>query len=196
VALLNFMGKKQKKTSSPAAPELLLLERVSRLLRSASFAQGLHPAQWEALRYIALANSFSNSPRALALYLGATKGTISQTVAALVAKGLILKVARHGDERSVALHLSDAGKALLAHDPLMPIQTTLAEMGDKTRKRFSKGLLEIAQTKLLKTQSVEFGMCLNCRFYREENGGFCMNFSTPLPPEKTNLLCAAFAGAN
>ena len=82
------MAKKLKNNAQSPAQDLLLLERVSRLARAASFEHGLHPAQWEALRYLASANIFSNSPKALARYLGATKGTVSQTLAALVAKGL------------------------------------------------------------------------------------------------------------
>ena len=62
------------------------LERLSRLIRQQGFHEGLNPAQWEALRYVSRANRFSNSPGALAQYLGSTKGTVSQTILSLEKK--------------------------------------------------------------------------------------------------------------
>ena len=72
------MSKKSDRADDVAAGQTLArLERLARLMRSASQTQGLNAAQWEALRYLSRANSFSNSPGALTRYLGATKGTIS-----------------------------------------------------------------------------------------------------------------------
>src|SRR3546814_13923422 len=59
---------------------IVLLDRLSRLTRELQFVDGLNPAQWEALRFLATANKYSRSPTALAEYLGATKGTVSQTL--------------------------------------------------------------------------------------------------------------------
>src|SRR3546814_7076019 len=56
---------------------IVLLDRLSRLTRELQFVDGLNPAQWEALRFLATANKYSRSPTALAEYLGATKGTVS-----------------------------------------------------------------------------------------------------------------------
>ena len=62
------------------------LERLARIMRAREHEGGLNPAQWEALRYLSRANRFSDSPGALTRYLGATKGTISQTLMALERK--------------------------------------------------------------------------------------------------------------
>ena len=62
---------------------LELMERLSRLVGQTGHAHGMKPAQWDALRYLARANRFSRTPGALTAYLGATKGTVSQTVIAL-----------------------------------------------------------------------------------------------------------------
>ena len=40
--------------------------RLARLLRARGHSNGLNPAQWEALRYLAVANQFSNTPGAMA----------------------------------------------------------------------------------------------------------------------------------
>src|SRR3546814_3015773 len=67
---------------------IVLLDRLSRLTRELQFVDGLNPAQWEALRFLATANKYSRPPPALAEYLGATKGTVSQNLIAPESKGL------------------------------------------------------------------------------------------------------------
>ena len=50
------------------------LERLARVMRAREHEDGLNPAQREALRYVARANRFSNTPGALkALMAGAEK---------------------------------------------------------------------------------------------------------------------------
>ena len=66
-----------------------LVDRLSRLAHSLQYSQGLNPAQWNALRYLARANKYSTSPGVLAEYFRTTKGTVSQTLIALESKGLI-----------------------------------------------------------------------------------------------------------
>lgn len=196
MALFTTMAKKLKIKAQLPAQDLLLLERVSRLLRSASFEHGLYPAQWEVLRYLAAANVFSNSPKALARYLGATKGTVSQTVGTLVSKGLVVKSARAGDERSVTLVVSEAGHAMLKQDPLQFAVTSIEAMGDKTRRRFSKGLLEILTAETLRVGEPQFGDCTACRYAREREGIYCMKFTTAIETQNVNLLCVEFVASN
>ena len=57
-----------------------LIDRVGRVTRGLQFVNGLSPAQWESLRFIARANRYSSNPTALAKFLGSTKGTVSQTL--------------------------------------------------------------------------------------------------------------------
>src|SRR6266540_3826854 len=98
------------KTAAAGRQIVQSLERLSRLMRASEFGDGLNPAQWEALRYLARANRFSNSPGALTRYLAATKGTISQTVIALERKGYIAKANRPGEKRSIILTLTARGE--------------------------------------------------------------------------------------
>ena len=166
------------------------LERLARLIRSAGHAGELHPVQWEALRYVARANQFSNSPGALAKYLGATKGTVSQTVLALVKKGLLEKQARDGDWRSVALLLTAQSQKLLSNDPLQHLQKSIATLSEKTRKRFAKGVSEILASEHVRQQEPSFGTCKTCRYFREDGqAGSCMFFSVELKVEIVTLIC-------
>jgi DNA-binding MarR family transcriptional regulator len=93
------------------------LERLTRLIRADEHTGDLNPAQWSALRYLSRCNRFSNAPAALTRYLGATKGTVSQTLIALQRKGLIEKSARPGEARSVVLSITEEGERRLQADP-------------------------------------------------------------------------------
>jgi DNA-binding MarR family transcriptional regulator len=87
------------------------------LIRADEHTGDLNPAQWGALRYLSRCNRFSNAPAALTRYLGATKGTVSQTLIALERKGLIEKSVRPGEARSVILSLTEEGEKRLLADP-------------------------------------------------------------------------------
>lgn len=172
------------------------LERLARLMRANEHAGGLNPAQWEALRYLARANRFSNSPGALTRYLGATKGTVSQTVIALERKGLVTKTVREGERRSVVLVLTAKGEAELARDPWLKIAEDSDELGGKTRKRLAKGLGELLQAELTRGGHNAFGQCGTCRFFREKGrdgapGGphLCMLLEQALTEPDSRRIC-------
>ncbi|MDJ0948709.1 MAG: MarR family transcriptional regulator [Alphaproteobacteria bacterium] len=105
-----------------------LISRLGRAVQCVQFTHGLNPAQWEALRYIARANRYSRTPSALAEYLGTTKGTASQTVKALEAKGYLERRQTAADRRVSRLELTDAGSKLLALDPLRRVEASLAHL--------------------------------------------------------------------
>jgi DNA-binding MarR family transcriptional regulator len=172
---------------------LIQLERVARLVRAESHAGGINPAQWEALRYLKRCNRFSNSPMALARFLDATKGTVSQTVKALERKGLIAKAGREGERRSVTLTLTEKGQAALADDPLTEHLASLAALGGKTRRRLGKGLGEIIESETRRRGIQEFGPCPPCRYFRKggDEPRHCMYFEAPLNDDETQQICVA-----
>jgi DNA-binding MarR family transcriptional regulator len=174
------------------------LERLSRLMRAAEFGNGLNPAQWEALRFLARANRFSNSPGALTRYLGATKGTISQTVKALERKKLIEKSERPGEKRSVVLRLTDAGAKMMAKDPWSALAQSCDALGGKTRRRMDRGLAEVLAQEVARRLGPTFGSCTSCRFWRAEGRSddalgphLCMLFDEPLAEIETTQICIA-----
>ncbi len=190
------MAKKAKKTEIESAETTSgQLERLARLIRQAGHAGGLHPVQWEALRYLARANHFSNSPGAMAKYMGATKGTVSQTVLALVKKGLMTKGARAADSRSVAVELTEQGTKLLSDDPLRDLEKSIAVLSDKTRKRFSKGVAEILEAEYVRQNEPSFGSCKSCRFYRDGDPDACIKFNVDLKSSELKLICVEHVAA-
>lgn len=107
-----------------------LVNRLGRGVHCLQYAEGLNPAQWDALRYIARANRYSRNPSALASYLKITKGTASQTIKALESKGLVGREQHCTDRRAVHLVVTPAGQAALDRDPLRQLEITIAELGD------------------------------------------------------------------
>lgn len=185
------MSKKSDRADEVADGKTLArLERLARLMRSASQTQGLNAAQWEALRYVSRANSFSNSPGALTRYLGATKGTTSQTLLSLIKKGAIAKVTRSDDGRSVKLELTEAGLKILEGDPLLSLDKAIADLGDKTSKRFTKGLGELLRMEVNRQGEPSFGNCGNCTHASKNQGEvLCGALNVDVNADDAQKLC-------
>jgi DNA-binding MarR family transcriptional regulator len=186
-----------------ASSIVFALERLSRLMRAAEFGNGLNPAQWVALRFLARANRFSNSPGALTRYLGATKGTISQTVKALERKKLIEKSGRPGEKRSVVLRLTQAGRSMMTRDPWSAIAESCDALGGKTRRRMDRGLADVLAQEITRRLAPSFGRCATCRFWRAEarvddvlGPHLCMLYDEPLSETETAQICIAHEPAN
>ncbi|WP_421692890.1 MarR family winged helix-turn-helix transcriptional regulator [Aestuariivirga sp.] len=179
------------------------LERLGRVMRAREHEGGLNPAQWEALRFLARANRFSDSPSALTRYLGATKGTISQTLMALERKGYIAKAARAGGRKSLRLSLTEKGREALSRDPWADIARSIDALGGKTRRRLHRGLDEVLDAELKRADLASFGVCTTCRFFREKGSTgqtpgphFCMLFEDGLTEQDSVLICIAHAAAH
>jgi DNA-binding MarR family transcriptional regulator len=190
------MARKDDEDSLPPAAESLgKLERLARLLRQSGHAKGLNPVQWEALRYLARCNALSHSPGAMARYLGSTKGTVSQTIKALEKKELLTKRVDAKDSRGIELYLSDTGKALLADDDFNVVKADIAELSEKTRRRFDRALDALLEQARLRHGEPAFGTCLGCRYYREASTGLaahCMKANAAVTSDETKLICVEF----
>src|SRR3954471_23796070 len=90
-------------------------------LRKSGPDESLQPVHLQALLYLARANRYSNTPQALAEYLGLTKGNVSQTLLLLDRPGVIEGFEDDIDRRVVRLRLSSAGEQFIAES-----QPTLA----------------------------------------------------------------------
>ncbi|MDD2058779.1 MarR family transcriptional regulator [Pseudomonas sp. GD03860] len=171
-----------------------LLERLSSLtrvwFRQHPLLAELQPIQLSALLYLARCNRYSNTPLAVTEYLGLTKGTVSQSLKALEAKGLILKTQAVSDKRSVHLSLTEPARALL--DAVMPpdfLAAATARMG--ARAEDLEGLLLDLLRTIQRNENVPgFGLCKTCRFHRiTTDGGFCELTREPLAMAERDLIC-------
>ncbi|MEM9068187.1 MAG: MarR family transcriptional regulator [Myxococcota bacterium] len=145
-----------------------LLERLSRVLVNDAHAHGLKPTQWEALRFLARANRFSRTPSALTLYLGTTKGTVSQTVSALERKGLLAKETDPSDRRAVNLSLTKEGRQLLRKDPLGKLSKICDELPAAEQAAAANALRALLRGTLEARGRTPFGECATCRHFRPD----------------------------
>ncbi len=175
-----------------------LMDRLSRAMQRAQYAGGLNPAQWEALRFIARANRYSRSPTAVAEYLGATKGTVSQTLKALEHKGCIARKPSRSDRRAVDLELTPAGRKALSRDPLNGIGDAVEASGGQLAA--IAGVLGGLLRGLQRSGGLrEFGQCSQCAHLCRDcasagAGGphVCGMTGDALSDDETTQLCVAY----
>lgn len=116
------------------------MAQILRLANGAAFVGGLNPAQWSALRYLAEAVPEARTVTAFAHYHATTSGTASQTVAALVRKGLVERLPELGDRRRNRLELTSSGHELLQGDPLGTIAAAIAVQSPEAQEALATGL--------------------------------------------------------
>jgi DNA-binding MarR family transcriptional regulator len=169
-----------------------LIDRLSRIALNAGHAKGLKPAQWEALRYLASANRFSATPGALTLWLGSTKGTVSQTVMSLEKRGLVAKTAGD-DRRSVRLTLTQAGVEMLMDDGLSKIYSGVGTLDPAIKSAVTAALSRLVAALLKSNGSRPFGVCQSCkhfaRFHAQGAPYFCQFFKQPLAGDDAQKIC-------
>jgi DNA-binding MarR family transcriptional regulator len=151
-----------------------LFERISILLeteeRKGCTARGLKLVHARILDYLARCSSHSDTPLAVAEYLGLTKGTVSQSISLLENKGYLHKTPDEDDKRVVHLSLSVMGSQLLSE--LRPLNIfaqadqLLATQQVKTvGEALNSVLLALQQSSDAKT----FGVCNSCAHFVEQS---------------------------
>lgn len=170
-----------------------LVNRLGRTIHCLQYAEGLNPAQWEALRYFQRANRYSRSPSALAKYLRTTKGTASQTLKALETKGLVARVPHPRDRRGVLLELTQAGADTLKRDPLSQVEKCSALLdGEVDAAR--DVLRQLVQGLEASLGACGFGVCESCNHLRDECTAEAENYrcgltGEPLAPLDIKKIC-------
>jgi MarR family transcriptional regulator, negative regulator of the multidrug operon emrRAB len=149
---------------------LELIERLGNLMRSESRRVGsdeqLQPVHVEALTYLARANRYSNTPQALAEYLGITKGTASQSLLLLDRRGLIERYQDDLDRRVVRLRLSQAGEQFLYDSqPQMAWQHATRNISPNRIRNAVSALRETLATFQEDNEGRPFGSCGSCQHF-------------------------------
>lgn len=117
-----------------------LVERLSRQIQGASYAHGLKPAQWSALRYYARADRAARTIRAFAAIHASSHSAASQIVTGLKRRRLLVAKASTEDARQQVVELTAAGAKLLRRDPLKPVTATLARMPAREQRALQASL--------------------------------------------------------
>lgn len=126
-----------------------LLEQVSRTVQLSCFRENLHPVQWSALRYFHAAPPTSRTLTGLAKFQGlSVLSAASKTVNALVRKGLLDVSVNPNDRRSRRLDVTEAGRDMLAKDPLLQVTEVISNLPEDDQKQLA-GAMEILVMQVL-----------------------------------------------
>lgn len=172
-----------------------LIDRLDRLTRSGAMIEGLNPAQWEALRYLARANRFSRTPAALADYLGSTRGTVSQSLIALEQKGFVDRTQSARDKRSIDLALTRHGEAALREDPLLALARDLAAAAGTDIDDLAATLRATLKRAIARNGGKAFGICHTCRHFQRDVAASprathrCALLDEPLSEADSRAIC-------
>lgn len=172
-----------------------LIERLCNLVRADVRAvcnkHGMRPVQLEALGFLMQCNRYSDTPQAVAEYLGLTKGTVSQTLKVLEKKGLLRKYSDAGDKRLVHLKPTARGRRLV--ERAVPAEALTLGI-DKLSRSESQVAVESLRLLLRSVQQANelktFAPCHTCRFNQKHEGGyFCELTQESLAAQDIVLLC-------
>ena len=177
-----------------------LIECMTSLIRSEERKKctelGLQPVHFQVLNYLSRANKFSNTPAAVANYLGMTRGTVSQSLIILEKKGYIAKTPDANDKRVVHLRLLPEGASVLKQARPSDLFTSATDIL-KTTDPMSPdaNVFQQALTALQKAnESQSFGVCKTCRNFSEKDGEFfCELTQQKLTPEDSEQICQEHA---
>lgn len=170
-----------------------LIIHLGRAARAEDQAAQLTPAQWTALRFLSRANTASRTPSAFASFHATTRGTATQTLKALEAKGLIRRGENKRDGRSVCFDLTDDGRILLSADPLRDLTGAIAALPNELREAMALALPKMVAELARRRETPSFGTCQDCRHF--EGGpldAFCACMAKGLAVADVNLLCVNF----
>ena len=172
-----------------------LIERLCNLVRSDMRAvchrNNVRPVQLEALEFLTRCNRYSDTPQAVAEFLGLTKGTVSQTLNVLENKGLLRKLGDAHDKRLVHLKPTAEGRRLVelavpAAVLMEGIERMSVPEARATVESLRRLLHSVQQANELKT----FAPCKTCRFNQQRGRSyFCELTREPLSDQDIELLC-------
>jgi len=147
-----------------------LLEHLSSVLRaeSRSGAGALQPVQRLALAYLGRCNRYSDTPGALADYLGLTKGTVSQSLNHLEREGLIERLPDPEDRRRVRLRLTPAGRSRLRG--VGALGEALGALEPERVARLAEDLAALLRSVQVARGGRTFGLCRTCRHFQPGSG--------------------------
>jgi DNA-binding MarR family transcriptional regulator len=171
------------------------IERMVALIRSEERRKctelGLQPIHLQVLDYVSRCNRYSDTPAALANYLGMTRGTVSQTVLLLERNGFIEKITDTQDKRIVHLKLSAEGEAILEKARPANLFENANEIFSQNKfinheDSFLNALLALQKA----NQSHSFGLCKTCQYFTETNEIFtCGLTKQPLSELDRQKIC-------
>ncbi|MBE0470583.1 MAG: winged helix-turn-helix transcriptional regulator [Methyloprofundus sp.] len=173
-----------------------LIERMAALIRSEERKKctelGIQTVHFQVLDYLSRCNKYSDAPASVALYLGMTRGTVSQSLMILEKKGMIKKAADSADKRKVHVSLLPVGIDMLEKaKPTTLFTDATVDLERSYPELINEEVFVMALTALQKAnRSQSFGMCATCKnFTRTERGFYCQLTKEVLTQSDSEKIC-------
>lgn len=173
-----------------------LIECMSALIRSEERKKctelKLQMVHFQVLEYLSLCNKYSDTPAAIANYLGITRSTISQTLMILEKKEYISKSQDKRDKRVFHIQLVDSGiKILNKAKPTELFKQASLILETDSIFTANEGIFIKALTALQKANnSYSFGICSSCKnFSKSSSGFFCELTQEKLTKKDSRSIC-------
>jgi MarR family transcriptional regulator, negative regulator of the multidrug operon emrRAB len=165
------------------------IERIGALIRSEErkkcAAFGLQSVHLQVLDYLSRCNKYSDTPAAVANYLGMTRGTVSQTLLLLAKKGFIKKTTDTVDRRVIHLALLAEGKALLAKArPSELFNQAAGLLQSNESDRYEETLVNVLTALQKSNNSHSFGLCKTCQYFTLLPDGYLCGLTKEALTEK------------
>jgi DNA-binding MarR family transcriptional regulator len=174
-----------------AIERLAVAERALR--QSQATALGLSPIQLQLLTLVASAPASRRRVGALARELGVTQPTVSDAVAALVAKGLVRRLPDPADRRGPVLAPTAAGRRLAerARGLDATLAERLADLDAEAKATALAVLLECIAALVHEGVITVARCCTTCRHLRRDGAGglHCELLGEPLPAPALRVDC-------
>jgi DNA-binding MarR family transcriptional regulator len=178
-----------------------LLDRLAILQRSRERSLHLDPTEWDALRFLGMANRYSRLPESVTRYLGINESLVSQALDKLESERLI-RPAAADDWRRVKFELTATGRATLTEDPLRDLRDAMSSLDRASQSALERSLSALLTDLQRRNDRRSFGVCQSCRFFRRrgaegETGGphRCGLTHEPLSDADGKLICAEHEAA-
>jgi DNA-binding MarR family transcriptional regulator len=170
--------------------------QVGRAAYGEGSSADLTPAQWTALRYFARANRFSRTISAFAEFHATTRGTASQTVKSLVARGYLSRTRSERDGRSTDFALTERSRRALAADPFEAVVRAVRLLTPVQRERTASALRKVLDNLAAERERPAAGVCALCGHLKPAGRGAfrCGLLREPLAGSELEQLCARFDG--
>jgi DNA-binding MarR family transcriptional regulator len=169
-----------------------LIDRIARLSLADDWVGGLNPSQRAALGYLGQANRFSRAPSHVAAYLGATRGTVSQTLHVLERKGFVVGGQSPTDKRAICYDVTAEGQGELAR--VRVLAAAIETLPTETERALRQGIVAVLQAMLLAGGGRSFGVCRTCRYHQATAQGMhCALLNVDLRVEEAGQICQEHA---
>lgn len=189
-------GNKNKFDTVNKASVFEVIEYMAALIRSEERKRctelKLQLVHFQVLEYLSFCNKYSDTPAAIANYLGMTRGTVSQTLIILEKREFIKKNQDTFDKRVFHVQLLQKGRNILKK--AKPSELFNKATAILAANSFLSGGEEIfieALTALQKANdSMSFGVCKTCKnFTKKSNGFFCELTQEKLSKNDSEKIC-------